>query len=227
MKPAPEDSAPAAAGGVLEWQEQAGVYERASHRPGPGSSFLPTVIYFHGRGQRPLTVTRVAPAFAGARLIAPTGGVQLARGTTWFENQQIGVAEPQSLLEAERRFLAWLAAYLGEATRPWLCGFSNGGAFAAHLLLRHPHRFRGAALLSAPLVAPPHPAGVLAAKPVFYAYGTQDNIVPAAHFELAKTYLTTRSGGDITLHHYASAHEISPPELVDLATWFGRQLPLP
>lgn len=48
-----------------------------------------------------------------------------------------------------------------------VCGFSNGGAFAGHLLMRHTDRFRGAALLSAPLVLPPWPAGVLRGKPCF------------------------------------------------------------
>lgn len=205
-----------------EWTEHDGVLERTPYRSNAGGG-MPVVIYFHGRGQTPRTVSHVEQAFAEARVIAPTGGVPLARGTTWFENRQIGVAEPQSLIEAECRFLIWMALHLGETVRPWLCGFSNGGAFAAHLLIHNPGRFSGAALLSAPIVLPPWPDGALAKKPVFYARGTRDNVVPIASFEQAETYLTASSGGEITLGRYKIAHEIAEPEIVDLGFWFERR----
>lgn len=208
---------------AAEWSEHDGVFERMPYRSNPDHD-SPVVIYFHGRGQSPRTVTRVEPAFAGARLIAPTGGVPLPRATTWFENRRIGVAEPQSLIEAECRFLIWLALHLGETVRPWLCGFSNGGAFAAHLLIHNRGRFSGAALLSAPLVLPPWPDGALAGKPVFYARGTRDKVVPAASFEQAETYLTASSDGEITLRRYEIEHEITRPELADLAFWFERRV---
>ena len=145
----------------------------------------------------------------------------LRRGTTWFENERIGVARRESVAAAETRFLAWYDTRFGGGPLPWLCGFSNGGAFAGHLLLRHPGLFRGAALLSAPLVLPPWPAGILRGRSVFYGRGSHDMVVPAAMFEAAEAYLAVASGGTATLSRYDIAHEIAPCEIRDLAAWFA------
>ena len=51
--------------------------------------------------------------------------------------------------------------------------------------MRHPGRFRGAALLSAPLVLPPWPAGALRGKPVFYAQGNETDTVVGSEFYAA------------------------------------------
>ncbi len=105
--------------------------------------------------------------------------------------------------------------------RAWLCGFSNGGAFAGSLLLAHPDRFLGAALLSAPLVLPPWPAGGLAGKPVFYAHGgAQDTVVPRAMFDAARAYLEGPGGASVTLRRYDIGHVVANEEVADLATWF-------
>lgn len=120
-----------------------------------GGTTGPTVIFLHGRGQSPALVHEVVPAFMAARIVAPPGGVALRRGATWFENVSVGIAHRESVEAAENRFMAWLDRSVSTGCRPWLCGFSNGGAFAGHLLMRHPERFAGAALLSAPLILPP------------------------------------------------------------------------
>jgi phospholipase/carboxylesterase len=186
-----------------------------------------TVVFLHGRGQGPQTVEEVAAAFATARIVAPRGGVSLRRGTTWFENARIGVARPESVAQAEGRFLDWLEAELGPGCRPWLCGFSNGGAFAAHLLMRHPRCFAGAALLSAPLVLPPWAPGALSGKPVFYGRGARDAMVPRAMFEEAEAYLDGPSGAAVTRHVYDIAHEIDPGEVRDLSAWFAARTAVP
>lgn len=181
----------------------------------------PVVIFFHGRGLGPKTVSQVVSAFSGARVIAPRGTVALKRGTTWFDNERIGIAKPESVLEAEARFLPWLDSYIGGERLPWLCGFSNGGAFAGHLLIRHPRRFSGAALLSGPLVFPPWPSGVLEGRLVFYGRGDKDKVVPTEIFEASESYLAGRSGSAATLHRYVMAHDIVPEEVRDLGIWFA------
>jgi phospholipase/carboxylesterase len=179
-----------------------------------------TVIFLHGRGQDPGTVHQVADAFPSARIVAPSGGVVLRRGTTWFENESIGVARRDSVEQAEGRFLDWLDGYLGADLPPWLCGFSNGGAFAGHLLMRHPARFAGAALLSAPLVLPPWEPDAVRGKSVFYGRGVRDGMVPRATFEAAETYLDEASGARVMRRLYDCAHEIDAHEVHDLTKWF-------
>ncbi len=192
--------------------------------PQRGSADPPLVIFLHGRGQSPGLVRDVARAFASARILAPEGGVSLRRGTTWFENSTVGVAHRDSVDEAEARFMPWLSRTVAAPCRPWLCGFSNGGAFAGHLLTRHAERFAGAALLSAPLVLPPWKAGALQAKPVFYGRGDRDRVVPSAMFEAAEAYLADSSGSLLARHVYRCGHEIDAEEVQDVAAWFAGQI---
>jgi predicted esterase len=178
------------------------------------------VIFLHGRGLGPETHAQVAPAFGGAELFAPTGSVSLKRGHTWFANESIGIAREESVRAAEARFLAWRDATLNGRTA-LLCGFSNGGAFAAHLLMHHPALFSGAALLCAPLVLPPWPAGALAGKRVFYGHGqAMDTVVGPAFYHAAEAYLLGNSGGDATVRHHDIGHEIAAPLIADLAAWY-------
>jgi phospholipase/carboxylesterase len=183
----------------------------------------PRVVFLHGRGLGPETLSEVRRAFSTARVLAPQGGVTLKRGHTWFLNQRIGVARPESLAEATVRFMRWFDSEETDSGKAWLCGFSNGGAFAASLLLAHPDRFLGAALLSAPLVLPPWPAGGLAGKLVFYAHGgVQDTVVPREMFDAARAYLEGPSGAEVTSRSYDIGHVVADEEVSDLAMWFAR-----
>jgi len=98
------------------------------------------------------TAREVASAFPDVDLIAPAVRVALRRGHTWFENEGIGAARPERVAVAAERLLAWCDEEPLRGRPVWLCGFSNSGTLAAHLLIRHPDRFRGAALVSVPFV---------------------------------------------------------------------------
>ena len=187
--------------------------------PGAPGDGAPVVVFLHGRGQAPETAHEVAGSFETAKILAPEGGVVLRRGSTWFENESIGVARRASVERAEDRLLEWLGGR-PDTLNPWLCGFSNGGAFAGHLLMRHPTRFAGAALLSAPLVLPPWRPGALSGKPVFYGRGERDPLIPSEMYEAAETYLEDASDGAITRRRYDIAHEVGPGMVRDLAGWF-------
>ena len=179
------------------------------------------VIFLHGRGQGPESVSVLEDALEGAKVLAPSGGVALRRGRTWFQNREIGFAEPESVLDAERHFLEWLEQQEIAGRMPWLCGFSNGGAFAGHLLLQHPQRFAGAALLSAPLVLPPWPDSRLAEKNVLYGHGDKtDTVVSQTLYEAAESYLSQRSGCSLTIRRYSAGHVISDEMAGDLGVWF-------
>src|SRR3546814_10629112 len=60
----------------------------------------------------------------------------------WFENAGIGVALPSSPSGETSKVGDWIAADTGRQ-RPWLCGFSNGAAMAASLLLSNPGAYSG------------------------------------------------------------------------------------
>lgn len=181
-----------------------------------------SVVFLHGRALGPDNADAVAPAFPDVMLLAPVGGVALRRGHTWFENERIGVARADSVAEAEARFLRWCEEGPLRGRGAWLCGFSNGGAFAAHLLMRHPDRFRGAALLSAPLVLPPWPEGVLRGKPVLYLHGDEtDTVVGPEFYAVAEAYLTGPAGCVPTIRRFSMGHEVGPDAVDELSRWFA------
>jgi predicted esterase len=180
------------------------------------------VVFLHGRGQGPESADAVRPAFPGVPLLAPSGGVALRRGRTWFENERIGVARANSVADAETRFLLWCDEGPLRGQAAWLCGFSNGGAFAAHLLMQHPTRFHGAALLSAPLVLPPWPEGALRGKPVLYAHGdAADTVVTSDFYAEAEAYLTGLAGCSPAIRHLSIGHEVTEEVVDALGRWFA------
>src|SRR3546814_16055303 len=63
-------------------------------------------------------------------------------GFAWFENAGIGCALPTSLSGETLKVGDWIAADTCRQ-RPWLCGFSNGAAMAASLLLSNPGAYSG------------------------------------------------------------------------------------
>ena len=186
---------------------------------GTGST---TVVFLHGRVLDPDSVRAVAPAFPGATLLAPQGGVALRRGHTWFENERIGIARADSVADAGARFLRWCEEGPLRSRAAWLCGFSNGGAFAAHLLMRHPDRFHGAALLSAPLVLPPWPEGALRGKPVLYLHSDEaDTVVGPEFYAEAEVYLTGPAGCTLTVRRLPVGHEVGPDAVDELGRWYA------
>ena len=179
------------------------------------------VVFLHGRGLGPDSAATVAPAFLGVQLLTPEGGVVLRRGRTWFENERIGVARADSVAAAEARFLAWCEEGPLSGRAAWLCGFSNGGALAGHLLLRHPNRFHGAALLSAPLVLPPWPDRGLRGKPVLYVHGdAADTVVSPTFYASAEAYLAGPSECISVIRHLPIGHTVTPEIVDELGRWF-------
>jgi len=107
-----------------------------------------------------------------------------------------------------------------------LVGFSQGGAIALHVGLRHPERLAGIGALSTYLVASETlEAEALQAKdvPIFQGHGTEDPMVPYAHGTAARDRLA-KLGYDVEWKSYPMAHEVCPEEVRDLGAWLVRRL---
>ena len=144
---------------------------------------------------------RLPRAFAYASVRAPVAVAE--GGYTWFENR--GVAQPlaSSVRTSIRLLRAWLDDPAGGAKpeRCYLLGFSAGMMMAAALALDDPQRFAGAVLLSGALAfesgsAPP--CNRLHRFPVFYGYGSLDDVIPAPLVRRSVDYLREQSGADLT-----------------------------
>jgi len=106
-----------------------------------------------------------------------------------------------------------------------IAGFSQGGAMALHIAVRHPEQFAGVIALScylpqaAELATVRHPANQ--ATPIFMAHGTQDPVVP---YPLAdESHQVLRAAGyPVEWHTYPMAHALCEPEVSDLRAWLKR-----
>ena len=201
---------------------------RKATKDGPHT---PLVIVLHGRGADETDLLPVierlprALSYASLRALVPVAG----GGFTWFENR--GAARPiaKSLRASSAQIRAWLDELTPPATqRPvFLAGFSAGMMMAGALMLDDPARFAGAVLLSGAL---PLDSGLdaederLRGKPVFYARGERDDVIPADLVARSEAYLRERSGAVLTARMYDHDHSISVNEIRDIAAWFAEHV---
>ena len=114
------------------------------------------------------------------------------------------------------------------ASRIVLAGFSQGGAIALHLGLRHPEKLAGIMALSTYLVCEESLEQELSDAnrdtPLLQAHGIQDPMVPLDRGEAARERLS-RLGFQVQWRTYPMMHEVCPQELEDIGAWLNQVLP--
>jgi phospholipase/carboxylesterase len=114
-----------------------------------------------------------------------------------------------------------------QSRRIVLAGFSQGGAIALHVGLRHPQRLAGLMALSSYLVleerltAERHSAN--ADTPIFQAHGQYDPVVPFARGERCRDRLR-ELGHPVRWHSYAMQHQVDPEEIAQIGEWLNEVL---
>lgn len=197
-------------------------------RPTKAAAYGPLVVILHGRGADEYDLVPVMERLPPTvRAVCLRGLVGAEGGYTWFENH--GVARPvaASLRASVATVREWLDANAPISSGVcYLLGFSAGMMLAGALLLGDPARFGGAILLSGAIAfdsgiaTPPQR---LAGTPVFYAYGTRDDVIPAPLVTRTQHYLQSRSGADLTQRAYDRGHAICVPEIHDIGAWLGER----
>lgn len=183
----------------------------------------PTVLFLHGRGGSELDANSVHRSFGESRLVAPRGRLEAGGGYAWFKNVSPGIADQESLRAEVLALESVLDAQVSD-DKPWLCGFSNGAAMAAALLLSRPERYRGGLLLSGPIVDPePWPRQRLRGLSVLMVYGAVDQLIPRELLQKSSEYMASESGAETSLRVVAGGHEISAAKLRVASEWFSRQ----
>lgn len=107
-----------------------------------------------------------------------------------------------------------------------LAGFSQGGAIAIQLALRHQPRLAGLMALSTYLLFKDRllaGAEDLQNLPAFMAHGRQDPVVPLAMGEAAAEALR-QLGCDVEWHSYPIPHSVSMDEIGDIRNWLRARL---
>ncbi len=107
-----------------------------------------------------------------------------------------------------------------------LAGFSQGGAIAIQLALRHRPRLAGLMALSTYLLLRDSllaDAEQLQTLPAFMAHGIQDPVVPLSMGEAAAETLR-QLGCEVEWHTYPIPHSVSMDEIGDIRNWLKARL---
>ena len=108
-----------------------------------------------------------------------------------------------------------------------LAGFSQGGAIATHVALRHDERLAGLVALSTYLVLgerlDAERSDVNHALPVFQGHGTHDPMVLLDRGEALRDRLV-ELGHPVAWHTYPMQHAVCPQEIADLRDWLHERL---
>jgi phospholipase/carboxylesterase len=200
-----------------------------------------SVIWLHGLGANGSDFVPIVPALGlrtPARFVfphAPLRPVTINGGTVmraWYDVLALEGARREDeggIRESARRVEGLIAAEVARGVAPArviLAGFSQGGAMALHVGLRHAARLGGLLVLSAYLplahavAAEASPAG--RGTPVFLDHGTQDPVIRLARARVARDALAAL-GCPVEYHEYPIGHTVSDAEIRDLAAWLARR----
>lgn len=109
--------------------------------------------------------------------------------------------------------------------RIFLAGFSQGGAMAVHVGLRHPQPIAGILALSTYLVCGDRLDAELEsanrAVRCFVAHGLMDPMVPISRGQALRERLQ-KVGCEVEWHTYPMEHSVCEEELADIGSWFNR-----
>jgi phospholipase/carboxylesterase len=198
-----------------------------------------TVIWMHGLGADgydfvPLVPELALPESARVRFVFPhahvrpvtiNGGYPMR---AWYDIKDLtpeGRDDEQGFAEARQRIEGYIAAENARGI-PSSCivlaGFSQGGAVALHVGLRHAAPLAGILALSCYLPLRARLAAELSAAnrttPVMMCHGSQDTVV-AQHFGELSRDLMREHGLQVEWHSYPMAHSVCAEEVADISRW--------
>lgn len=202
-----------------------------------------SVIWLHGLGADGHDFEPIVPALGldghGVRFVfpnAPQIPVSINMGAVmpaWYDIRSIDLG--RRVDEGGVRSSATKISALLERENargiPWekivLAGFSQGGAMALHVGLRHPQKLAGLMALSCYLVdADTLEAEAAAANkgtPILQVHGTGDPMVPVQSGEAARDRLQ-QLGYSVAWHTYNMGHEVCLEEVQTIGAWLKQRL---
>ena len=198
-----------------------------------------SVIWLHGLGAdghdfEPIVPELRLPRDHGVRFVfphAPERPVTVNGGAwmrAWYDiagadlaskEDEAGIRDSTASVEA----LIAREKELGvPASRIVLAGFSQGGAMALHVGLRHVERLGGIMALSAYLLLADRLEAEMSAAnrltPIFEAHGEQDPIVPMALATYSRDRIAALRPAP-EWHTYPMPHSVCGPEIDDVRAW--------
>ena len=209
----------------------------------PARAARSSVIWLHGLGADGHDFEPILPMLGvddlDVRFVfphAPQQPVTINGGfvmPAWYDILGLGADAPQDesgILESHRR-VSDLVTRENErgvpAERIVLAGFSQGGAIALHLALRHAERFAACVALSTYMVRgdslEAERSEANASLPIFQAHGTLDPMVPHDRGADARARLEAL-GHEVEWHEYPMGHQVCEPEIDAIGAYLRRAL---
>ncbi len=209
-----------------------------------GAAPRAAVVWMHGLGAdghdfEPIVPELGLPPDLPVRFVfphAPMRPVTINQGyvmRAWYDvradagerrEDEAGVRESHRQIAA---LIAREAARGIPAGRVLLAGFSQGGAMALHVGLRHPERLAGVIALSCFLPLADRVAAEASpdnrATPILMAHGTQDPLIPVTRGRQARDLLT-RLGYQVAWHEYPMPHAVCADEIALIGRWAAARL---
>jgi len=204
------------------------------------------VIWMHGLGADgydfvPLVPELQLPADARVRFIFPhaevrpvtiNGGYAMR---AWYDIRELSPAgrdDEEGFAEARVRIESLIARESQDGIpggRIILAGFSQGGAVALHVGLRHAHTLAGILALSCylPMHARLATEMTQAARvtPILMCHGTEDPVV-AQQFGAQSRDVMRNAGLPVDWREYRMGHTLCMEEIADLSAWLRERLQL-
>ena len=202
------------------------------------------VVWMHGLGAdghdfEPIVPELRLPAATRIRFVfphAPLRPVTINQGhvmRAWYDVRALaGVRreDEAGVRQSARQIEALLGRERQRGMAPGrivIAGFSQGGAMALHVGLRHPDRLAGILALSCYLpLASALDSELSPANrdvPIFWAHGLHDPMIPQAMAEQGRAQLG-ELGYQVDWHQYPIPHSVSAEEIADVARWLTRVL---
>lgn len=209
-----------------------------------GEAPVASVVWLHGLGAdghdfEPVVPLLELPPSLPVRFVFPHAPVRPVtinagyRMRAWYDIKAISASRDQDeagIADAGRRIGALIEREKARgipASRIVLAGFSQGGAMALHVGLRHPEALAGIVALSCYLLFPERLAAerseANAHTPVFVGHGTLDPMVPFSMGETAAHDLR-QLGHPVEWRRYPVPHSVSPEEIADIGAWLRNRL---
>jgi phospholipase/carboxylesterase len=209
--------------------------------PGPAQS---AVIWLHGLGADGHDFEPIVPSLEidpglGVRFVfphAPRRPVTINMGMVmpaWYDVVALDLRRDQDVdgIADSASHVRALIARENERGIPTerivLAGFSQGGAIALYVGLRHPEAFAGILALSCYMILGDNLASEAdeanRATKIFQGHGEWDPMVPPARGGAAREQLR-ELGHEVEWKTYPMAHEVHPHEIRDVGAWLRERL---